>query len=175
MSQFNSSQFNTVRFNEALGAAVATPAVPLAIDSRSIAPAIDDTRTIAVARLNVRITALVAGDTWKFIRTYTGLTTGVTISKVYLTVKNDPTDADGSALFQKSITTTLTTSGQITDATTTDGSIAFNVIVLDTESDNLTAGEDYYYDLQGIGSDGAIYTFETGIITPAQGVTAATS
>lgn len=173
MSLFNSPQFNTALWNKA-GAAVAV-SVPLAIDSRSLAPAIDDTRTIAVARLNVRITALVAGDTWKFIRTYTGLTTGVTISKVYLTVKNDPTDADGSALFQKSITTASTTSGQITDETTTDGSIAFNVIVLDTESDNLTAGEDYYYDLQGIGSDGAIYTFETGIITPAQGVTAATS
>ena len=173
MSTFNAPQFNAVMFGGATAAAVATS--PLALDTRSLVAGIDDTRTIVVAKLNQRITALVAGDTWKFIRTYTGLTTGVTISKVYMTVKNDPTDTDITALVQRSITTASTAAGQITDASTSDGAIAFNVIILDTQSVLLTPLEDYYYDLQGIGDDGAIYTFETGIITPAQGVTAATT
>lgn len=173
MSTLNSTQFNAIPFN-APGMAATIP-VPLALDTRSLVPNIYDVRSIVVAKLNQRITALVAGDTWKFLRTYTGLTTGVTISKVYLTIKNDPTDADVSALIQRSITTSATAAGQITDASTSDGTIAFNVIVLDTQSDDLTPLEDYYYDFQGIGSDGAVYTFETGIITPAQGVTTASS
>jgi len=173
MSTFNSSQFNAFLFN---GAAVAPSiSVPLAIDTRSLAPNIFDVRTISVASLNRRVTALVAGDTWKFERTYTGLSTGVTLTKVYLTIKNDPTDADGSALIQKSITTTGTSSGQITDASTADADVDFNVIVTAAESVLLTPGEDYYYDFQAIASDGAVYTFETGIITPAQGVTTASS
>jgi hypothetical protein len=117
----------------------------------------------------------VAGDTWKLIRTYTGLQTGVTISKVYWTVKNNPADADGSALFQKSITSSLGSTGQITDASSSDGSIAFNIIATAANTASLTVDQEYYYDLQGIGSDGAVYTFETGSIIPAQGVTTASS
>lgn len=147
----------------------------LAVDTRSIAPNIMDVRTIAVAKLGVSITRLVAGDTWKLIRTYTGLQTGVTISKVYWTVKNDPTDADGAALFQKSITSSLASTGQITDASSSDGTIAFNIIATAANTASLTVDQEYYYDLQGIGSDGAVYTFETGSIIPAQGVTTASS
>ena len=173
MSTYNSKQFNVVPFN-APGPAVVAVGV-LAVDTRSIAANIMDVRTIAVAKLGVSITRLVAGDTWKLIRTYTGLQTGVTISKVYWTVKNDPADADGSALFQKSITSSLGSTGQITDASSSDGSIAFNIIATAANTASLTVDQEYYYDLQGIGSDGAVYTFETGSIIPAQGVTTASS
>lgn len=173
MSTYNSKQFNVVPFN-APGSAIVAVGV-LAVDTRSIAPNIMDVRTIAVAKLGVSITRLVAGDTWKLIRTYTGLQTGVTISKVYWTVKNDPTDADGAALFQKSITSSLASTGQITDASSSDGTIAFNIIATAANTASLTVDQEYYYDLQGIGSDGAVYTFETGSIIPAQGVTTASS
>ena len=173
MSTYNSKQFNVVPFNAPGPATVAVGV--LAVDTRSIAANIMDVRTIAVAKLGVSITRLVAGDTWKLIRTYTGLQTGVTISKVYWTVKNDPVDADGSALFQKSITSSLASTGQITDASSSDGSIAFNIIATAANTASLTVDQEYYYDLQGIGSDGAVYTFETGSIIPAQGVTTASS
>lgn len=173
MSTYNSKQFNVVPFN-APGPATAAVGV-LAVDTRSIAANIMDVRTIAVAKLGVSITRLVAGDTWKLIRTYTGLQTGTTITKVYWTVKNDPSDADNSALFQKSITSSLASTGQITDASSSDGTIAFNIIAAAANTETLTPGQEYYYDLQGIGSDGAVYTFETGSIIPAQGVTTASS
>lgn len=175
MSTFNSKQFNAVPFNgSSTGAAVLVTGI-LAVDTRSIAPSIMDVRTIAVAKLGVEIYKLVAGDTWKLIRTYTGLQTGVTISKVYFTVKNAATDTDASAIFQKSITASLSASGQITTATTTAATIGFNVIASRTDTALLTPEVEYYYDLQGIGSDGAIYTFETGTVTPQRGVTDASS
>ena len=175
MSTFNSKQFNTVPFNGSAASAAVLVTGILAVDMRSIAANIMDVRTIAVAKLGVSITRLVAGDTWKLIRTYTGLQTGTTITKVYWTVKNDPTDADGSALFQKSITSSLAAAGQITDASSSDASIAFNIIASAANTASLTVDQEYYYDLQGIGSDGAVYTFETGLIIPAQGVTTASS
>jgi hypothetical protein len=173
MSALNVRPFNSIPYNSPGAAVVAV--VPLALDTRSLAPEITDVRTIAVAKLNQYIWKLVAGDTWKFVRTYTGLQTGVTISKVYLTVKENPTDTDAAAMFQKSITTTASASGQITDSTTADGSIAFNVIAAKTDTILLTPEQDYYYDFQGIGSDGMVYTFETGLINPQQGVTSASS
>lgn len=173
MSAFNASVYNYQPFN-APGAIVALPR-PLAVDARTIAPAVFDVRSIAVAKLDAVIYKLVAGDTWKLIRTYTGLQTGVTISKVYWTVKADPAQADAAAMFQKTITTAATASGQITDASTADGTITLNVIAAKSETVQLTPGQEYYYDLQGITTDGAVYTFETGTITPAQGVTTASS
>ena len=125
-----------------------------------------------MAELNVKVRDLVAGDTWKFIRTYTGLPTGVTISKVYLTIKANETDADAAALVQKSITASATSDGQITDADSSgDGEIAFNIVVGAASSDDLTPEVDYFYDFQGIDSNGYVYTFEKGKITPMQGIT----
>ena len=125
-----------------------------------------------MAELNVKDRDLVAGDTWTFIRTYAGLPTGVTISKVYLTIKENETDLDAAAKVQKSITTSATADGQITDADSSgDGEIAFNIIIEASKSDDLTPEVDYFYDFQGIDSNGYVYTFEKGKITPRQGIT----
>jgi hypothetical protein len=124
--------------------------------------------------LNVKITGLVAGDTWKLVRTYSGLPTGVTIDKVYLTIKAAETDADPGVV-QKSITSSATGAGQITDPTSTDGAIGFYVIVSAAESVLLTPDVYYYYDFQGIADDGAIYTFEVGKVKAKRGRTDATS
>jgi len=175
MSLLNSSQFNAFLFNGAAVAPAAPAEAPRYTKTRTPGIVYIASRTANMAVLNQRITSLVAGDTWPFYMTYSISTSGITFSKIYLTIKNDPTDADVDALVQKSVTTSATTSGQITDDATAGGSIAFNIYVAKTESVLLTPGEDYYYDFQGIGSDGAVYTFETGIITPAQGVTTASS
>lgn len=125
--------------------------------------------------LDVAITGLVVGDTIKFNRTYTTLPVGITITKVYLTIKAKEADLDAAAILQISITGSLTSAGQITDASTSDGSISFNLIVSAAQSAPLTPKKNYYYDFQGIASDAAIYTFEKGRIKLVKGITDANS
>src|SRR5262245_41037015 len=78
-----------------------------------------------MAALNQKIDTLVAGDTWKIIRNFTGLPTGNTFTKVYLTIKAKETDADLAAIVQKSITASLTADGQITAQDSNAGTISF--------------------------------------------------
>ena len=137
-----------------------------------------DSRTIALSPMTkhgVYLWKLVVGDTWHLERTYTGLSTGATLSKAYWTVKRSLSDLDAAAVFQVSITTSSTASGQIIDAVTNGGSIELAFIATATQSATLTAGERYYYDIQGIDSNGQIYTFETGYIEPQAQVTRATT
>jgi len=137
-----------------------------------------DERTIALSpltKIGIHLWKLVAGDTWELHRTYTGLSSGTTISKVYWTVKQSATDADASALFQVSITSASTSAGQIIDGNSNGGSIELAVIASKTETAALTPGQQYIYDIQGVDSNGQVYTFELGTICPQQGVTAATT
>lgn len=148
-------------------------------DSRTFAASWIDGRTFQLAsfgmtKTNVKIKNVVIGDAFRASRTYTGLPTGATIAKAYLTVKKSAKQLDASALFQKSITTTLTTHGQITDATTTDGSIALFFDVLEAES-ALAKAIDYVYDISVELSTGETHTLEMGTITFIKGVTDASS
>lgn len=137
-----------------------------------------DKRTFALAPLTkagVHIWKLVAGDTWELHRTYTGLTSGATISKAYWTVKASATDTDANAKFQISITSTSTSAGQIIDGITNGGSVEMAFIATFTQTAALTPGQQYDYDVQVIDSNGQLYTLEIGTLCPQQGVTAATT
>jgi hypothetical protein len=137
-----------------------------------------DRRTIALSPLTktgVYLWKLVVGDTWELRRTYTGLTSGASITKAYWTVKQNATDTDATAKYQIAITTTSTSSGQIIDGTTNGGSIELAFIASATQSATLTPGQEYVYDVQVIDSNGSLYTLELGTICPQQGVTAATT
>lgn len=137
-----------------------------------------DKRTIALApltKIGIHIWKLVSGDTWELHRTYTGLTSGATISKAYWTVKASATDPDASALFQISITSASTSSGQIIDGTTNGGSIELAFIASKTQTAPLVPGQEYVYDVQVIDSNNQVFTLELGTICPQQGVTAATT
>jgi hypothetical protein len=137
-----------------------------------------DKRTIALSpltKIGVYIWRMVAGDTFELHRTYTGLTSGATISKAYWTVKAAATDTDAAATYQISITSSSTAAGQIIDGTTNGGSIELAFIASATQTLTLTPGQEYAYDVQVIDSNGGIYTLELGTICPQQGVTAATT
>lgn len=149
-------------------------------DSRTFAASWNDSRTFQLAsfgmtKTNVKIKNVVIADAFRISRTYTGLPTGATIAKAYLTIKKSVGQADSAALLQKSITTSPTSHGQITDATTTtDGSIALYFDVLETESANAKP-IDYIYDISVELSTGETHTLEMGTITFIKGVTLATS
>ena len=137
-----------------------------------------DSRTIALSPLtksNVYLWRLVAGDTWEITRVYTGLSAGVTISKVYWTVKASATDTDAAAIFQVSITGTSTATGHIIDGNTNGNSIELAVIASKTQTALITPGQEYVYDIVAIDSNGGAYTLELGTICAQQGVTVATT
>jgi len=137
-----------------------------------------DVRTIALNPLtksNVYLWRLVAGDTWEITRVYTGLSTGATIAKIYWTVKVAATDTDAAAIFQVSITTTSTATGQIIDANSNGGSIELAIIASKAQTALITPGQEYVYDIVAIDSNGGAYTLELGTICAQQGVTVATT
>lgn len=171
------ARYGEIRYAEsryAPGASLVT-FVPVYVDERSIAPAIFDTRTLSMPKHGVFIDNLVVGDDWRIKRTYTDLDSGLTFSKWYFTLKSNAAELDATAEVQVSITTVSGTNGQITDATTTGGTVAGYFDIPDTLTDDLAADQRYYYDIQGITDAGAVYTFETGMIQPRRGFTFATT
>lgn len=156
-------------------AGAASAAVRLAQDSRTIT-----LETYGVTKTGIKITR-VMGDAWRLARTYKGLPAGVTLLKAYLTVKRFLEDTDAAALVQKSITGTLASAGQITDASTSDGQIAlyFDFDAADTASADAGCAPVepfvYWYDVQVHDDGGAIYTLERGKIYFLRGSTRATS
>jgi hypothetical protein len=153
---------------------------PLSIDSRTYSANWDDERThslldFAMTKTNVQITNLVIGDTKRITRTYTDLPTGSTITTAYMTVKKRDTFADAAAVVQKSITATVSSAGQVTDATTTGGSIAMYFNMSKTETANFVAGIAYVYDIQVVLSGGEVHTMERGTMTWIRSITDASS
>jgi len=100
---------------------------------------------------------------------------GLTVTKAYLTVKTNQTDVDGSALFQKIITTSnVAGTGQIEDA----GSSGIAVLRFDITSANTAATTKdtfVYFSLRVIYSDGTDITLENGQTSFMSSTTGATS
>lgn len=136
----------------------------------------EDERELEPHNFKVRIVDYVGGDDLRISRTYTELPEGIIISKGYLTIKRyAKDDADAEAILQKQITSSEGVAGQITDATTTGGSIELHFDLTGAETGTLTPLVAYHYDVQIISQAGAIYTCEKGVIVMQQGITDATS
>lgn len=153
--------------------------MPEWLDIETIDPEWVDAAVLGLARFtmtafNNSLKPIVRGDTRKVERTFTGLPTGETIDKAWLTVKTTTSVSD-PGLFQVEITTTATADGQITDASTSDGKIAMYFIISGTDSAAATGGAEYIYDIQVRTSTGTIHTLVMGTVTFYDGVTAATS
>ena len=149
------------------------------LDVESLNPEWLDAATLQLVRygmtaLNNNLRPIVRGDTRKIQRTFTGLPSGETITKAWLTVKTSPSASD-PGLFQVEITTTQTSTGQITDATSTDGQIGMYFIISGTNSALATGGAEYLYDIQVKTSNNTIHTLVMGTVTFYDGVTAASS
>ena len=123
---------------------------------------------------NQDIRGVVAGDDVRVNVTITSISTGLTISKAWLTVKSNPSDADASALVQAAITTSATSTGQITD-TGADGTAGMYFILANTSTDDAEEDYGYSYDVQLKMSDGSLYTPLVGRMFFTQSITDATS
>lgn len=125
-------------------------------------------------RLNEQITGYVAGDSLTLPFSVPNMPAGRTLTKAWFTVKIAKTDADVAAVLQLTITTALTSQGQITDATgVAAGALTFTATAAQTAA--IGADTPRYYDVQIKDDLGQIATIEGGTITFEQGVTAATS
>jgi hypothetical protein len=128
----------------------------------------------------------VAGDTLELVcwPTIPTLASGATrtITKAWLSIKAKETDADATENAAWSATAgarqTITTSevagrGVIYNNTQSSAELRFYVTASD--SVQLLARRVYYFDVQVLMSDGAIYTIETGTFSFEKGITIATS
>ena len=102
------------------------------------------------------------GDVFSIRRTVNKIPSARTIAEAWLTVKAAIADVDGSATFQKIITSAdVAGTGQIED-TGADGSavLRFDLVAADTLA--MTAGTSYFYDIQIRLDNSAILTLESG-------------
>lgn len=114
---------------------------------------------------------IVRGDIFSFRRTVTGVPSGVTIASAILTIKAALADVDGSAIVQKSITTSnVSGTGHVED-TGADGIgvLRFDMGSADTLA--MTADIKYYFDIQVTLSSGDVLTIESGVTTAKEQVT----
>lgn len=136
--------------------------------------------------LNQAITGYVSGNDFRITRnTVSNIPAGTTLSKAYLTIKTNLGDPD-PGLVQLSITTALTSAGQITDNGSGGGSNpvgtgALFFVLSKAQTLALGFNRVLNYDILLIFSDGTDATFELGDTTKGggilfrQGVTLATS
>jgi len=161
---------------------VDVPALTVTVTARtpaSVAPEeeviVEDARELEPHNFKVRIVDYVGGDDLRISRTYTELPEGVSINKGYLTIKRLATSDDADAILQKQISAQEAVAGQITDASTTGGSIELYFDLTGAETGSLTPLVAYHYDVQIVSIAGAVYTCEKGVMVMQQGVTDATS
>jgi len=116
------------------------------------------------------------GDDVSILRTVTGLLSGQSLVKAWLTIKSRFTDTDSEALLQLEITTVDSAAGQITEDGTGDveGELLFRIAGA-TDYENLVALKNYPYDIQVLLDDGVIATLEVGRIRWERQVTLARS
>ncbi len=129
-----------------------------------------------LTKTGVEIRDVTIKDTPRITRTFTGLTGNTQIEKAWLTVKLRESAPDSDKLFQKTITTTVSADGQITDYDPAGGDLAmyFELAAADTASARV--GIPYRYDIKVKAVlDPKVYTLEKGLIFFIRGVTAAAS
>lgn len=119
------------------------------------------------------IQSVVLGDDVRVNVSVTDITTGLTISKAWLTVKLSPSDDDPGAA-QAVITGTVSSDGQITN-TGGAGTGVMYFVLSNAETDDLSPDIPYVYDVQLKMSDNSLYTPLVGKIVFTQSVTDATS
>ena len=109
------------------------------------------------------------------LRTVVNIPAGLTMTKAWLTVKNNLTDTDLQAVFQLIITPSANTTGQITDTGGSGtGTIVFNILA--AQSSLLVEGQKYVYDIQvHYGSSNTNDPIEEGTIYASGRITQATS
>lgn len=89
---------------------------------------------------------------------------GLTMTKAYLMVKNNWTDADNSAIVSLSITSSPTASGQITD-TGADGTGTLEFVIGATALDAITdLSKTYYTAVKVILSNGSAYLLPNSLM-----------
>jgi hypothetical protein len=129
---------------------------------------------VALAQYRQKIKDFVCGDSLIVQRTIRRIPSGLTLTKSWLTVKDVVTDLDADAIFQKTITATLSSAGQITD-TGSDGVGTVRFTLSHAETILLTPGVSYFFDIQVVLSDGGLFTVSKGTIKGLQEITIATS
>lgn len=168
MSTFNSVTFNQIVYDGY--SVVAQPFIPLR-KACLTAPFnwIEDLRapfgwivylTAAVGcdmAKRSNIIGKVIGDSLRVQLALSDMPTGKTISSAVFYLKEEQSDADGSALVTKNITSSITTAGQISDVGTDEtGAVYFDLSALDTAA--LLPQYYYWYLIRLTCSDGVIDT-----------------
>ena len=105
---------------------------------------------------------IVQGNVFPLHRYITGMPSSITVSSAKLTLKNLPSDPDGSAIFQ--LTASIEDSGSSGTAT-----IRFDLSAANTNA--MTANTQYYFDIQVTLSSGTILTIESGLTSAKASVT----
>jgi hypothetical protein len=129
-----------------------------------------------MAVTNVVINDIVEGDNYDIRRTITNIPSGQTLTQAWLTVKSSLADPDVNAIVQLSITTSLTSAGQITDdGADQTGALIFTLTGPQTRAIGDQSPTLLSFDIQLLTSTGKIYTLEIGTISALQDVTLSTS
>lgn len=114
---------------------------------------------------------IVRGDVFPLRRTINKLPSGRTVVEGWLTVKTAIADADVAAIFQKIITAAdVAGTGQIED-TGADGSAVVRFDLTAANTTAMTAGTNYYYDIQVRLDNNDILTLENGFTSAQTQVT----
>ena len=117
-----------------------------------------------MAKLNGKISGKCVGDTIPIQRTFQDVSlVSATLSQVLFVVKKREKDADASAVINITITSGASSSGTITDASPSDGSIEFFIKISRAQSSLCKALREYFYGMATIDTSGEKYTLEKGI------------
>lgn len=129
---------------------------------------------MAIVRSSLVEGGITRGDAFP-IRRWVIVPTGLTVTKAWLTIKADIDDDDGSALVQKTITSSnVAGTGQIEKTGAALGRALLRFDFVNTDTGALSAGEDHYWDLQVLLSDGQRHTLEGGMVSALAEVTETT-
>lgn len=125
-----------------------------------------------------KVVYLTAADDFDFDGTFPRVPANQRLVKIILTIKTTPSDADGAALFQRSITTTADSDGNVilADGASTvtgiayrnigavkTGSALFHILIPRSVTVTLPVGPDLPYDVQCTSSAGRDATIDKGV------------